>query len=95
MQEGPAEGGKAKKGKGMPGDGIPAIAQLKALRAEQQEVNDRTREFSEAHPNEANLGAEERAELEAIRADQERLFELFRKMAASANAAPAGGGNNP
>jgi hypothetical protein len=99
-KEGPKEGDpkqqkEAKQGKGMPGDGIPAIAQLKALRAEQQEVNDRTREFAERHPNEANLGPNEQAELTEIRQDQERLFELFQKMAAAANAAPAGGGNNP
>jgi hypothetical protein len=95
-KDGPKEGDpkQAKKG-GMPGDGIPAIAQLKALRAEQQEVNDRTREFAEAHPDEAKLGPNEQAELSEIRQDQERLFELFQKMNASANAAPAGGGNNP
>jgi hypothetical protein len=89
----PKKGDNEKKGKGMPGDGIPALAQLKALRAEQQEVNDRTREFAREHPNEAKLNPEGQAELESIRQDQERLFELFRKMTAAANNAPAGGAN--
>jgi hypothetical protein len=78
---------------GIQGDNIPPLAQLKALRAEQQDVNDRTREFSQRHPDQAKLGMEERAELDAIQQNQERLHELFAKMAASVSGAPAGGGN--
>jgi hypothetical protein len=91
--QGPKKDEKNAKKGGVQGDGIPPLAQLKALRAEQQEVNDRTREFAERHPNEANLGPNEQAELGALRADQERLFELFSKMSAAAKAAPAGGEN--
>jgi hypothetical protein len=80
---------------GLPGDGIPAIAQLKALRAEQQEVNDRTREFARENPDNAKLGLEAQAELDSIRQDQERLFELFQKMTAAANNAAPAGGENP
>ena len=96
-KNGDPKGEKNAKKKGLPGDGVPPLAQLKALRAEQQEVNDRTREFSEHHPNNANLGAEAQTELDEIRQDQERLFELFQRMNATANnnAAPAEGGNNP
>jgi len=54
-------------------------------------VNDRTREFAEQHPNVDNLPEPQRTELEEIRQDQERLSELFRKMAQ----AVAGGGGNP
>ncbi len=77
--------GQAKKSKGIQGDGIPPLAQLKALRGEQQEVNERTREFAQEHPNVDNLPEPERAELEGIRQDQERLFELFQKMSAAVN----------
>jgi hypothetical protein len=87
----PKKGEKAKGG--IPGESIPPLAQLKALRAEQQEVNDRTREFAKRHPDEAKLGPEERAELEAIRSNQQELHELFSKLAASVGGAPAGGGN--
>jgi hypothetical protein len=86
---------EAKKG-GLPGDSIPPLAQLKVLREEQQEVNLRTREFAEQHPNEAQLNDAQRAELEAIRQDQERLSELFNKMVSQvAGGQGPNGGNNP
>jgi hypothetical protein len=75
-----------KKGGIQAGDSIPPVAQLKLLRAEQQEVNERTREFAEQHPNPAGLTPAERQELQSITEDQERVFELFRKLMA------AGGG---
>jgi hypothetical protein len=61
-------------------DGIPPVAQLKALRAEQLEINARTKEFAERHPNFDQLTPPERAELDAIRAEQDRLLQLFRDM---------------
>ncbi len=85
---------EAQKG-GLPGDGIPPVAQLKALREEQQEVNDRTRAFAERHPNEGNLTEPQRAELDALRLDQERLFELFQKMLQSAAGPQGANGGNP
>jgi len=67
------------------GDGIPPVAQLKVLRSEQQEVNDHTREFAQQHPNLENLDPTQRDELQSIRADQERLFELFQQLVGAAN----------
>jgi len=67
------------------GDGIPPIAQLKVLRSEQQEVNDRTREFAEQHPNLEKLDQPQRDELQSIHEDQERVFELFRRLMTAAN----------
>lgn len=66
-------------------DGIPAVAQLKALRDEQADVNERTRAFAEAHPDVNNLTEREMVELRDIQADQETLFELFRQIVTAAN----------
>jgi hypothetical protein len=71
------------------GDGIPPVAQLKLLRAEQQEVNDRTRDFAQEHAELSNLNREHQEELQAIHDDQERLFELFQSLSAAAK----GGGD--
>jgi hypothetical protein len=81
---GPKEG--PKQASRPPGDNVPPLAQLKALRAEQQDVNQRTRDFAERHPNAENLPADAQAELTTIRQDQERLSELFRQMQQAANA---------
>ena len=64
---------KDKKGGIQAQDGIPGVAQLKALKAEQLEVNERTKEFAERHPDFNRLSREEQAELDGIRAEQERL----------------------
>lgn len=66
-------------------DGIPGIAQLKALKAEQELVNQRTKAFAKTYPNKNNLPPEAQAELNGIHSDQEALFELFREIAAAAN----------
>ena len=87
-----ANGGKQqpeqqqKKGGIQAQDGIPGVAQLKALKAEQLEVNDRTKEFAQRHPDLGNLTREQQAELDGIRAEQEHLLELFREMITSAKA---------
>jgi hypothetical protein len=79
-QGGSNQGGGARSG----GDGIPPVAQLKALRAEQQEVNERTKEFAQQHPNLQQLDQAQRHELQSIRADQEQVFELFQRLMAAA-----------
>jgi hypothetical protein len=82
-----------KKGQGPPGeqqggmqagDGIPPVAQLKLLRAEQQEVNDHTRDFAQEHPDLANLNPAQQQEMQSIHEDQERVFELFQNLTAAA-----------
>jgi hypothetical protein len=67
------------------GDGIPPVAQLKALRSEQLDLNERTNDFARRHPNVENLTAEQRRELEQLEQDQRNLQELFRQMTASAD----------
>jgi hypothetical protein len=84
-QDGDKQGGGGGGGGGA-GDGIPPMAQLKALRAEQQEVNDRTKEFAQEHPNQQQLDQAQRDELQSIREDQERVFELFQRLMGAANA---------
>jgi hypothetical protein len=77
-------GGKQEKKGGIAAqDGIPPVAQLKALRAEQTDVNARTKEFAEQHPDLNNLTPMERSQLDAIRAEQDRLLQLFRDLVTS------------
>jgi hypothetical protein len=66
-------------------DGIPPVAQLKVLKAEQEDINKRTKEFADRKLDLNNLTREEHAELMAIHAEQERLLDLFREMITSAN----------
>jgi hypothetical protein len=65
-----------------PADGIPSVAQLKALRAEQLDLNQRTDDFSKRNPNADNLPDPQRRELEQIQQDQRSLQELFRQITA-------------
>jgi hypothetical protein len=67
-------------------DGIPPVAQLKALKAEQLEINARTKEFAELHPNFDNLTPQQQSELQSIRAEQDRLLQIFRELITSAKA---------
>jgi hypothetical protein len=73
----PPDGPKAR-----PGDGIPPMAQLKALRAEQMDLNERTEDFTRRNPDTMNLNAEQRRELEQLQLDQRNLQELFLQMTA-------------
>jgi hypothetical protein len=66
-------------------DGIPPIAQLKALKAEQQSINERTKAFAKEYADGPNLPPQAQAELDAIHADQEALFDLFQEITAAAN----------
>jgi hypothetical protein len=82
----PKEGGgdqpEEQKGGLRAQDGIPAVAQLKALREEQMEVNERTKAFAERHPDAARLNDDQRAELRELYQDQERLRTIFNEMTA-------------
>jgi hypothetical protein len=66
---------------GAAGDGIPALAQLKLLRALQAEVNERTAAFDRAHPDPSKLTPEEQAELDAIHTAQADLGALLEELA--------------
>ena len=64
-------------------DVLPPLAQLKALRALQADLNKQTAEFDTAHPDRAALTDEERdelKELEAAQADITALFEVIAKL---------------
>ncbi len=57
--------------------GIPPLAQLKALRGIQAELNTRTREFDTAHPDKTKLSDADREELEELERSQREVAELF------------------
>jgi chromosome segregation ATPase len=74
-----------------PGDGIPPVAQLKALRDEQREINERTKDFAKSYPNwpkleEAQMPrmAEIQNELAAIQSEQAAIQRLFEEITAAA-----------
>ena len=69
-------------GGGAPGDGVPQMAQLKALKAEQIEVHERTKDFARANPNPANLNEEGQRELRELTEEQATLRRLFEQMTA-------------
>src|SRR5262249_47007833 len=51
-------------------DSLPPLAQLKALRALQEDVGERTKAFDKQHPEPRNLSKKEQAELRAIHQEQ-------------------------
>jgi hypothetical protein len=65
-------------------DGIPPIAQLKLLRSEQADLNERTESFNRRNPNTNNLAERERLELDRLQQDQRNLQELFRQITTTA-----------
>ncbi|HEX4608438.1 MAG TPA: hypothetical protein VH092_09550 [Urbifossiella sp.] len=62
-------------------DAIPPLAQLRALRALQAELNERTAAFARANPDPDKLTDDAREELAEIEAAQRRLAELFQGLA--------------
>ena len=65
-------------------DGIPANAQLKALRAEQADIYERTQQLAKANPDAGNLNDAQRRELTELHNDQNRILELFQQITAPA-----------
>jgi len=69
---------------GMPmGDQLPPLAQLKALRALQADIAERTEEFDNAHPDRTKLNDDEVAELEALEKMQVDVAELIKQLTAA------------
>ncbi len=60
--------------------GIPPLAQLKALRGIQAELNTRTREFDAAHTDKTKLTDADREELEELERSQREVAELFEQV---------------
>jgi hypothetical protein len=63
--------------------GVPQLAQLKALRGIQAELNDRTKEFATAHPDAAKLSDADREELDELERSQREVAELIEAMKAA------------
>lgn len=63
-----------------PQDGIPPMAQLKALKAEQEEVYERTKTFARENPDPNNLDDNRQKELRELTEEQGRLRQLFEQM---------------
>ncbi len=70
-------GGSGGGGSGAPGDSIPPLAQLKLLRDLQKDINQRTEAFKKQHPDLKKLEDKDKAELQAIRKDQQDVAELI------------------
>ncbi|MSQ93282.1 MAG: hypothetical protein EXR98_01860 [Gemmataceae bacterium] len=59
-------------------DGIPPTAQLKVLRAEQVDLNQKTEDFAKRNPDLTKLTEEQQRELAELSQEQERIHDLFR-----------------
>ncbi len=68
-------GGSGGGGRG--GEDIPLLAQLKALRALQAEINERTEQFAKEHPDLSKLKDDEKLELESLRKTQRDVADLI------------------
>ncbi len=62
------------------GDGLPPMAQLKLLKAMQEEVNARTADFRKRHPELDDLPPKAKAELEDIRREQKEVGDLLDRL---------------
>jgi hypothetical protein len=71
-------------------DVIPPLAQLKVLRALQDELNKSTADFAKNHPDAGKLTDDEKAELKDLEQAQREIAELFEKMSKLFNREPGG-----
>jgi hypothetical protein len=67
-------------GGGQPGEQLPPLAQLKALRALQADIGERTEAFDKAHPDRTKLNDDEVAELESLEKMQIDVAELIKQL---------------
>lgn len=82
----PGGGGGLRRG----GEEIPLLAQLKALRSLQAEVNERTEQFAREHPDLSKLKDDEKAELDSLRKTQREVADLIAEFYNAAES-PKGG----
>jgi hypothetical protein len=83
-QDGPPAGGGGgpmQMGGGGNGEVIPPLAQLKALRSLQADLNQQTAEFDKLHPDRAKLSDEDREDLKELEDAQREITALFEQMA--------------
>jgi hypothetical protein len=71
-------------GPGAGGDQLPPLGQLKALRALQQEVNERTQAFAKQHPDPGKFTKSDQDELQALGQEQVDIADLFQQLTAPA-----------
>ena len=64
------------------GQGIPGMAQIKALRSEQLDLNERTEDFDRRNPDRKDLTPAQKTELNELLNEQERLQSLFSELVA-------------
>ena len=76
-------GGGGMGGGGMPEQppGLPPLAQLKALRSIQAELNERTVAFDKANPDKAKLSEADADEIVELERAQREVADLFKKLA--------------
>lgn len=81
-QQNQGQGGDGQPGgnSGEPGDGIPAAAQVKMLKALQEEINERTEFFDELKRRKKTLTPAQTAELNRLETDQGTLADLVRDL---------------
>ena len=72
-------------------DSLPPLAQMKLLRAMQQEINARTEAFRKVHPDPAKLGPKEKSELDDIRREQKEVGDLLKLLTRPAGDDPEDG----
>ena len=67
---------------GKPGSAppFPSLGEIKALRAWQQEVNERTRRFNVQHSKTSVFSEKDKAELRAIEREQQEIADLFHQV---------------
>jgi hypothetical protein len=75
----PPGGGDGEGQAGQQG-GVPQLAQLKALRAIQAELNERTRDFAKQHADLSKLSDADREELNELEQSQREVADLFEKI---------------
>jgi hypothetical protein len=63
-------------------DGIPPMAQLKVLRAEQLDLNERTEDFAKRNPDLKKLDDDQKKLLEDLSAEQSAIHSLFLELTA-------------
>ncbi len=80
QQQGGDQQGGGQQGGGQQGDGIPAAAQIKMLKALQQEINERTEFYDELRRRSKELSPEQKAELNRLHEDQGTLADLVRDL---------------
>jgi DNA repair exonuclease SbcCD ATPase subunit len=79
-QQPPGGGNQGGGAGGAGGDGIPPAAQIKMLKALQEEINERTEYFDELRRRKKELTAEQNAEIDRLQGDQGTLADLARDL---------------